>query len=467
MKQVFLIHRFTPRAHLRLKKDYDKIWDIVNQRYQYKHRKLPGVILDKKPEILGDDDVLTPRSKRRKNWAEATGGREELNEIEAAHIIVKFMKLTLFKDAGGFLISQQWYGKWVIDRRPNRDQAVIIIQKIVRHQFERWGGLYKFGKRVSHNHELQKRRMKSKNKGQGGMGIADTRPLHPTVPMDIGNVYCSRYFREGEREREKIERIRNKILNADKQIEMGKRTWTMANKKKSGWDTFFSSMMRNANNRNISLLLMGSKAVDGVDRRDDDGEMRGEVIVGTTANRPAGWRAGVKLVGVDKAARAWKSLVKDAQQNFGNIVEGDEGHCGWQHNKDSDPLSLAMANKARTYRALDNDIVSRDEAKKEEEEKEEEEEEEKERKVRKTIKFADEKAVDIGDDKDDEGDEEDSNIYVVEKKRKTRVTFGKFMGLDQLNLNDDDDAELGLNDIGDSYKDKDDHSDGNVLVIEK
>ena len=190
----------------RLKKDYDKIWDVVNQRYQYKHRKMPGVIFDEKPQILGTDDVLTPRSKRRKNWAEATGGREELNEIEAAHIIVKFMKLTLFKDAGGFLISQQWYGKWVFDRRPNWDQAVLIIQKIIRHQIERWGGGGKFGKRVSHNHELQKRRMKSKNKGRSGIGIADSRPMHPVVPMDIGNVYCSRFYREGEREREKVRR---------------------------------------------------------------------------------------------------------------------------------------------------------------------------------------------------------------------------------------------------------------------
>jgi len=124
----------------KLKNQYDKIWDVVNAKYSYVHKKVPGLILDKKPEILEGDDILTPRSKRRKNWAEATGGREELNEIEAAHVLVKFMKSLLKKDAGGFLFSQQWYGKWVKDRLPNRDQAIVIIQKIVRTQIERWGG---------------------------------------------------------------------------------------------------------------------------------------------------------------------------------------------------------------------------------------------------------------------------------------------------------------------------------------
>ena len=79
----------------------------------------------------------------------------------------------------------------------------------------------------------------------------------------------------------------------------------MANKKKSGWDTFFSSMMRNANNRNISLLLVGSKAVDGLEETHRErGENKGEIFTGTVANKPTGWRAGVKLVGVNKAGES-------------------------------------------------------------------------------------------------------------------------------------------------------------------
>jgi hypothetical protein len=164
----------------KIKASYTKVWDVANARYQYKHRKMPGIVLTEKPDILGDDDVLTPRSRRRKNWAEATGGREELNEIEAAHVIEKFMKSLLFKDAGGFLISQQWYGKWKLDQRPGREGCALIIQKIVRHQMQRWGGPEKFGKRVSHNHDLMKRRLKAGRvkgrKAGGGLTLANSKP---------------------------------------------------------------------------------------------------------------------------------------------------------------------------------------------------------------------------------------------------------------------------------------------------
>ncbi|GMH75395.1 hypothetical protein TrLO_g812 [Triparma laevis f. longispina] len=440
----------------RLKKDYDKIWDVVNQRYQYKHRKVPGLLLDEKPEILGDDDVLTPRSKRRKNWAEATGGREELNEIEAAHVIVKFMKLTLFKDAGGFLISQQWYGSWVKNKRPSEGGAVVIIQKIVRHQIERWGG--KFGKRVSHNNELQKRRLKSKTGGKGGVGLADARPLHEEVMMDVCVCYCSRFYKEGEREREKAERIRSKLLGADKQIREGKRAFKVG--KKSGWDTFFSNMMRNANNTQLSLLLTGGG---------------GGIHKSSVSQKSDGWRASVRTVGVAKAARAWKGLVHEASNKFGK-AGGGEGGGGWEHDKESDPLSRAMAAKVRTYRDLES-VVEREERVKEEEEEEEEKGEE-ERKLRKTIKFmadgegSSSNALVIGgggedgengedDGEDDDSDEGGSNVLVL--GRKSRVTFGKFMSLDDLGLDDDEDDDLGLANVDD--EDDDDGDNSNVFVI--
>ena len=452
----------------KLKNHYDKIWDVVNARYQYKHRKLPGVILDEKPEIMGGDDILTPRSKRRKNWAEATGGREELNEIEAAHIVVKFMKGLLEKDAGGFLISQQWYGTWVAKRKPNKEQAIVIIQKIIRTQMERWGGLVKFGKRVSHNNALQKRRMKSKNRGKGGLGLKGARPLHEEVPMNIGNVYCPRFWREGEREQQKKDKMRRKLEEAERiRRERRDREGGKGAEKRKGWETFFATLMRSSTNGMIAKLM---ETKGGVGVGGGEVEKGGKNLAQRKKERKE------EEERVKRAAeQSWQEMVKQRTQVFGDLVggEGEEGGDGG-----ADALSEKMATMTKSYRNFSVGIVTRGEkVKKEEEEveegKEEEEEEGKEgkernfRKTRKTIKFSDEK-----DDDDSDG----SNVLIVGEKNggkgegkgggilKPKSSF-KFQSFDDimkdLDLDSDEDDELGLKDVGDD----DDEENENVFVV--
>jgi len=198
----------------KVKKKFDKIWDVANERYLYKHKYLPGVVFDQKPQVLGNDDVLTPRSKRRQNWAMATGGREELNEPEAAGVIIKFMKLTFFTDAGGFRISQQWYGSRFKKKRPT--EAVVIIQKIVRTQVERWGGGKRFRERDSHTMKHVQRRFQDEKKKK--VKVTNSKVKMGSVPqhlqagfskskapervgINVTQVYCGSCWRSGERER--------------------------------------------------------------------------------------------------------------------------------------------------------------------------------------------------------------------------------------------------------------------------
>lgn len=82
--------------------------------------------------------------------------------------------------------------------------------------------------------------------------------------------------------------------------------------------------------------------------------------------------------------------------------------------------------------------------------------------MRQTIKFADEH----GDSEDhDENGHEDDNVLVVGKRRNTRITFGKFMSLEDLALDDDDDEDLGLVSAAADDEEDDDDDDENVLVI--
>ncbi len=336
----------------KLKQDYDKLWDVANQRYMYKHRKLPGIILKEKPSILGDDDVLSPRSRRRKNWAQATGGREDLNEIEAAHVIVKFMRLTLFKDAGGFLISQQWYGKWKLDRRPNKEQATLIIQKIVRTEIERWGGLRKFGKRVSHNNELMKRRMKSRTKGKKAGGMLNSAPQFDVIPLPVDLAYCGQFWRAGERERKRADRIRQKLLNANRGLKKD-----YVEKKRSGWDSFFSNAMRDFENVKRFSILTGL-AVGG-------NEIKNEKRLSTIAKRISA--VSTKVQALDKVEKGkqhekksgWKSMIEDTVIDYKNVIEfkraAGEGYEGLARSSTDirrQNLSEAMAERARAYRRI-------------------------------------------------------------------------------------------------------------------
>ena len=417
----------------KLKTNFDKIWDVANDRYFYKHRKLPGVILQEKPKVLGKDDVLSPRSKRRRNWAQATGGREELNEIEAAHIIVKFMKLTTWKDAGGFIISQQWYRmtSWLLSKRPSKAQAVVIIQKIIRTQIERWGGLQKFGKRVSHNHHIMKRRLKAKKRGKGGagapMGIlgADSRPLHPEVSMEIGHVYNPKICKEGYKERKKASLIQVKLERAEKIRQRRKEKnsqYSYETEKRVGWDSFFSQVMKTRQRGSIAKLI---------EMRNTGGSGFDKVNVSPTIRRSHAARKKEILKDEESIKReGWESMVKTRAQVFAKLSSEGASASSYIGENDDIKITVSIAKKVREYRNFGSAIGDEERhAKNKESHVDDNNNKNNARRFLKSVKFKDDDENFTGkdyrdlDEKDeadgsrDDGQDLPDNCYVVRRRK--------------------------------------------------